>query len=70
MRDGTRLITIGHARNLVLEKISAQGGGSREWQSAAQKLVDAANVGSIASIERATKQVELALFLDGLLDSR
>jgi hypothetical protein len=67
MRDGTELITIGDARNLVLEKLSSEAENSREWHTAARCLLDAANSGSTGSIKRATKQVQLALFLDGLL---
>jgi len=36
----------------------------REWQSAAAKLVRAAENGALADIEAATKQMELALLLD------
>jgi hypothetical protein len=65
-----QLITLADARALIVEHVSADKQRRKEWQSAGLKLMAAAQDGSADLIEAATKQLELALLLDGRLRMR
>lgn len=56
-RDGLRFETLDDARNFALQQANRP-----EWESLAGKLMSAAEMGSTASIEAATEQLEFALF--------
>ena len=67
VRDGTVLHTLGDASTMILDDISADRQRRPEWQHAAKLLMAAAESGSGDNVEAATKQIELALLLNGLL---
>ena len=62
---GPLLRTLKQAAELTMN--NKETGGRSSWQSAAQKLMTAAESGSKAEIEGATKQIELALLMENRL---
>lgn len=66
IQGGVTLWTLMDAGNIILATPERHQ-MRREWQSAAGKLMRAAETGALADIEAATKQMELALLLDGRL---
>ena len=64
-REGNSVSTLAQAARLALD--NTKTGKTNAWQSTAQKLMSAAESGKQVDIEEATKQLELALLLDGRL---
>jgi hypothetical protein len=65
-----QLVTLADARAMIVEHVPAEKQRRKEWQSAGLKLMAAAQDGRADLIEAATKQMELALLLDGRLRMR
>jgi len=65
-----QLITLADARTLIVEHVPAENQRRKEWRSAGLKLMAAAQDGRPDLIEAATRQMELALLLDGRLRMR
>jgi methylphosphotriester-DNA--protein-cysteine methyltransferase len=66
VRDGPLLRTLKQAADLTMQN----GVQRSSWESAAQKLITAAESVSKADIEAATKQIELALFVENRLQMK
>jgi ABC-type taurine transport system ATPase subunit len=64
LRDGTTLKTLADVRAFILDQ-PEHAQDRRAWQRATKLLMAAAETG--AGIEAATRQVELALFVEGRL---
>ena len=62
-----QLITLADARAMIVEHGPAEKQRGKHWQSAGLKLMAAAQDRRADLIEAATKQMELALLLDGRL---
>jgi len=67
VRDGTELRTLRDACTMVLDGVPEAKQLRPEWQHAAKLLMAAAESGKSDDVEAATKQIELALLLNGLL---
>ncbi|MDB5927324.1 MAG: hypothetical protein JWN13_6260 [Betaproteobacteria bacterium] len=65
VRDGPVLRTLKQAA--ILTMFNKETGKRSSWQSAARKLMLAAETGNKGDIEDATKQIELALFMESRL---
>jgi hypothetical protein len=65
-----QLITLADARAMIVEHVPAEKQRCKQWQSAGLKLMAAAQDGRPDLIEAATKQMEVALLLDGRLRMR
>jgi hypothetical protein len=65
-----QLITLADARAMIVEHLPAEKQRRKEWQTAGLKLMAAAQDGRADLIEAATRQMELALLLDGRLRMR
>jgi hypothetical protein len=65
-----QLITLADARAMILHHVAAEKQRRKVWQSAGRRLVAAAREGRAELIAAATKQMELALLLDGRLRMR
>jgi hypothetical protein len=65
VKDGKLIRTLNDARQLALANKAT--GGRTSWQSAAGLMLTAAETGAAIDIEAATKQLELALLLEGRL---
>jgi predicted RNA polymerase sigma factor len=63
LRDGTKLDTLADVRAFILEELSQADQARNAWQKAAELLLSTAEEkGDIAVV---TKQIELALFMQG-----
>jgi GMP synthase PP-ATPase subunit len=63
LKDGTKLDTLADARAFILEELSQADQARNAWQKAAELLMVAAEAkGDVAAV---TKQIELALFMQG-----
>jgi hypothetical protein len=68
VRNGPLLRTLKQAADLTMD--NKETGKRSSWQSAAQKLMTAAETGSKSDIDAATKQIELALFMENRLQMK
>jgi ribosomal protein S20 len=66
VRDGPLLRTLKQAADLTVKN----GAQRSSWESAVRKLMMAAESGSKSDIEAATKQIELALFMENRLQMK
>ena len=66
VRDGPLLRTLKQAADLTMEN----GVQRSSWEASARKLMTAAESGTKADIEAATKQIELALFMENRLQMK
>jgi len=66
VRDGPLLRTLKQAADLTMKN----GVQRTSWEGAARKLMTAAESGSKPDIEAATKQIELALFMENRLQMK
>jgi hypothetical protein len=70
VRDGPELRTLGDAVHFILDEVPEERRRRNEFQVTATLLMKAADSGSAEDIQKATSQLDLALFLNAMLDMK